>query len=50
MSNAFHHKVAVMTGGSAGIGHATARKIAKGSGTVYSTGRNQDGGGRGPAG
>lgn len=42
MSNAFHNKVAVVTGGSAGIGHATARKIAEGGGTVYITGRDQD--------
>ncbi|MCC8337494.1 SDR family oxidoreductase [Streptomyces sp. R1] len=42
MSNAFHNKVAVVTGGSAGIGHVTARKIAEGGGTVYITGRDQD--------
>jgi NAD(P)-dependent dehydrogenase (short-subunit alcohol dehydrogenase family) len=41
MSNAFHNKIAVVAGGSAGIGHVTARKIAEGGGTVYITGRNQ---------
>ncbi|MEU6541440.1 SDR family oxidoreductase [Streptomyces sp. NPDC047000] len=41
MSDAFHGKVAVVTGGSAGIGRATARKIAEGGGTVYITGRDQ---------
>jgi NAD(P)-dependent dehydrogenase (short-subunit alcohol dehydrogenase family) len=42
MSNAFHHKVAVVTGGSAGIGFATARKIAAAGGTVYITGRDHE--------
>ncbi|GHF39314.1 NAD(P)-dependent dehydrogenase (short-subunit alcohol dehydrogenase family) [Amycolatopsis bartoniae] len=42
MSNAFHDKVAVVTGGSAGIGFATAHEIAGAGGTVYITGRDRD--------
>src|ERR1700749_189676 len=41
-SNAFHDKVAVVTGGSTGIGYAAAQKIAEGGGTVYITGRDRD--------
>jgi NAD(P)-dependent dehydrogenase (short-subunit alcohol dehydrogenase family) len=42
MSDTFHGKIAVVTGGSAGIGHATARKIAARGGAVYITGRDGD--------
>lgn len=41
-SSAFTDKVAVVTGGSAGIGYATAQKIAEGGGAVYITGRDRD--------
>jgi NAD(P)-dependent dehydrogenase (short-subunit alcohol dehydrogenase family) len=42
MSNTFAGKIAVVTGGSAGIGQATARMIAAGGGVVYITGRDED--------
>lgn len=42
MNNVFQDKTAVVAGGSAGIGYATARKIAEGGGTVYLTGRDQE--------
>jgi NAD(P)-dependent dehydrogenase (short-subunit alcohol dehydrogenase family) len=42
MSDTFQDKVAVVTGGSDGIGYATAQKIAGGGGTVYITGRDRD--------
>ncbi|GAA2510384.1 SDR family NAD(P)-dependent oxidoreductase [Winogradskya humida] len=41
-SGTFSGKIAVVTGGSAGIGLATARMIAEGGGTVYITGRDAD--------
>jgi NAD(P)-dependent dehydrogenase (short-subunit alcohol dehydrogenase family) len=41
-SSIFQHKTAIVTGGSIGIGYASAQKIAEGGGTVYITGRDRD--------